>query len=80
MKNFYLGERLVETRFMMHHNDKTWGGYTYEWNDEGTDATLLLGGKEKEIDGQMWVTQVRTNALSVILKRLVELYHLRLHR
>jgi len=55
MKNFILNDSLIETRFMMRHNDGGWGGYTYEWDDDGTDATLVVGGKEKEIDGQMWI-------------------------
>ncbi len=55
MKNFILDDSLIETRFMMRHNDGGWGGYTYEWNDAGTDANLVLGGKEKDINGQMWI-------------------------
>ncbi len=55
MKNFILDDALIETRFMMRHNDGEWGGYTYEWNDAGTDANLVIGGKEKDINGQMWI-------------------------
>ena len=31
------------------------GGYSYEWNAEGTDADLVYYGKEKEVQGQTWV-------------------------
>ncbi len=55
MKNFILDDSLIETRFMMLHNDGNWGGYTYEWNDSGTDANLVIGGKEKQIGNQTWI-------------------------
>lgn len=37
--------RKIETRFLVHHTDG-WAGYTYEWNDAQTDATLIDEGKE----------------------------------
>ena len=40
---------------MMRHQDGEWAGYSYEWNDEQTDATLLDVGKTKELQsGQQW--------------------------
>jgi uncharacterized repeat protein (TIGR03806 family) len=41
VKNFAFSGHLVETRLMMRHDDGTWAGYTYEWDDAQTDATLL---------------------------------------
>lgn len=41
VKVFRLGGRPVETRLLVRHDDGDWGGYSYQWNDEGTDATLL---------------------------------------
>ncbi|HUQ11849.1 MAG TPA: PQQ-dependent sugar dehydrogenase [Steroidobacteraceae bacterium] len=52
VKNFSLGNTLVETRLFMHHNDGSWAGYTYEWN--GTDATRVVGGKTVQVAGQTW--------------------------
>src|SRR6185369_6690142 len=52
MKNFRLGTTLIETRLFMRHNDGVWAGYTYEWDEDGRDATLLLGGKKKQITSQ----------------------------
>ena len=37
--------QLVETRLFMRHPDGDWAGYTYEWNAQRTDATLVQGGK-----------------------------------
>jgi uncharacterized repeat protein (TIGR03806 family) len=55
MKNFRVGTRLIETRLLMRHPDGTWGGFTYEWNAQQTDATLLEGGADRDIgNGQMW--------------------------
>lgn len=55
VKNFRINTKLVETRFLVHHQDGNWGGYSYEWNEGQTDATLLLNGKTKVIDGQRYV-------------------------
>lgn len=55
MKHFRLGSRLVETRLFMRHPDGVWAGYSYEWDDAGTDATLVEGGKTSSIDGQDWI-------------------------
>lgn len=55
VKSFALGTRLVETRLFMRHPDGVWAGYTYEWNDAQTDATLVSGGKTKAVNGQDWV-------------------------
>jgi uncharacterized repeat protein (TIGR03806 family) len=55
MKNFSLGTRLVETRLFMRHPDGNWAGYSYEWNDAQTDATLVVGGKQATVAGQTWI-------------------------
>jgi uncharacterized repeat protein (TIGR03806 family) len=55
MKNFRVGTRLIETRLLMRHPDGTWGGFTYEWNAQQTDATLLEGGANRDLgNGQVW--------------------------
>ncbi len=55
VKNFAIGSRLVETRLFMRHTNGNWGGYTYEWNTAGTDATRVVGGKTVQVAGQSWV-------------------------
>ena len=55
MKSFSLQGKLVETRLLMRHPDGIWGGYSYEWNDEGTSATRVRGGKTKLVNGQPWI-------------------------
>ncbi|HWU87257.1 MAG TPA: PQQ-dependent sugar dehydrogenase, partial [Kofleriaceae bacterium] len=51
MKTFSVRGKRIETRLFMRHEDGGWGGYTYEWNDGGTDATLLAGAKARPLDG-----------------------------
>ena len=54
VKEFALGSLRVETRLLVRHSDGEWAGYSYEWNDQQTDALLLDGFKVKEIAGQTW--------------------------
>jgi uncharacterized repeat protein (TIGR03806 family) len=55
MKNFRLDNRLIETRLFMRHPDGAWAGYSYEWNAQQTDATLVRGGKQATVGGQTWI-------------------------
>src|SRR5207244_9316833 len=41
MKEFSLNGQRLETRLLVHHDDGEWAGYTYVWDDTGTDATLI---------------------------------------
>jgi uncharacterized repeat protein (TIGR03806 family) len=64
MKNFRVGTRLIETRLLMRHPDGTWGGFTYEWNTQQTDATLVEGGAVRDIgNGQNWIFPSETQCL-----------------
>jgi len=54
VKNFRLNGSLIETRLFMRHPDGDWAGYTYEWNTQQTNATLVTGGKTSTIGGQTW--------------------------
>jgi uncharacterized repeat protein (TIGR03806 family) len=54
-KHFRLGTQLVETRLFMRHPDGGWAGYSYEWNAQQTDATLVVGGKTTNVGGQDWI-------------------------
>jgi len=64
MKRFSLGGKPVETRLLMHHPDGSWAGYSYEWNDAGTDADLLPAGKSKLVAGQKWTYPSRSDCLT----------------
>lgn len=55
VKTFRFGARRVETRFFVRVPQGLWGGYTYAWNDAGTDAVLLDEGRQiRAIDTHRW--------------------------
>jgi uncharacterized repeat protein (TIGR03806 family) len=54
VKHFLQGDRPIETRLFMHHDDGSWAGYSYEWDAMGMDAMLLDDGKVVDIDGLPW--------------------------
>lgn len=54
IKTFLINNAPVETRLLVLHQDGDWGGYTYEWNDAGTEAYLLAAGKTKTVGDQLW--------------------------
>ena len=45
MTDLSQGETLLETRIELKQNSQ-WYGFSYVWNDEQTEATLALGGRE----------------------------------
>ena len=54
VKHFGFDGVLHETRLLM-RSDDGWAGYSYEWNDGGTDAVLLESGKARVLDnGVRW--------------------------
>lgn len=64
VKSFSLQDRLIETRLFMQHASDEWSGYTYEWNDEQTEAFLVpSSGKTKFVAGQNWFFPSRTQCL-----------------
>lgn len=64
VKTFSLGGKPVETRLFVRHTDGAWGGYSYEWNAAGTDATLLEAGKTKVVAGQTWTFPSRAQCFA----------------
>lgn len=54
-KDFYLDNKIIETRLLAYHTDGDWMGYSYEWNDAQSDAALVANGKTKTIGTQTWI-------------------------
>ena len=64
VKHFRLGAALIETRLLMRQSNGDWAGYSYEWNDAQTDASLVgSAGKEKTIGSQVWPYPSRSQCL-----------------
>ncbi len=53
MKHFKLGDKFVETRLFA-HSKTGWQGYSYEWNESQTEATLLSTAKDKFVNSINW--------------------------
>jgi uncharacterized repeat protein (TIGR03806 family) len=64
MKSFAVAGKRVETRLLIRHQDGGWAGYSYEWNDQGTDATLLAGAKSKSVGSQTWYYPSRSDCFN----------------
>jgi uncharacterized repeat protein (TIGR03806 family) len=41
LKNFMFDDKLLETRLFVHRDEKTWVGYSYQWNEQQTEATVV---------------------------------------
>jgi uncharacterized repeat protein (TIGR03806 family) len=65
VKTFSAFGKKIETRLFVRHADATWAGYSYEWNDEQTDATLLASGKTKPLaNGASWTFPSRAQCFA----------------
>ncbi len=49
VKTFTVGGKKIETRLFVRYPDSSWAGFSYEWNDEGTEALLLDDSKTKPL-------------------------------
>jgi uncharacterized repeat protein (TIGR03806 family) len=63
MKEFDVGGDRVETRLLMLHDDGNWSGYSYRWNDAGTDAELLPSSASRDLAAQTWHFPSRAQCL-----------------
>lgn len=64
-KSFRVGGKLVETRLIVRHQDGGYAGYTYEWDTDGKDATLLPSNKKKALEnGQQWYYPSRAECIT----------------
>ena len=65
VKTFSLGGTKIETRLFVRYPDASWAGYSYEWNDEQTDAALLVTGKTKPLaTGASWTFPSRAECFA----------------
>lgn len=55
VKTFRIGGVPIETRLFVRHDDGGWAGYSYEWDADGKDATLLESGKLKRVGTTDWI-------------------------
>jgi uncharacterized repeat protein (TIGR03806 family) len=54
-KEFSLAGRRIETRLLIRAENGAWSGFSYEWDENQSDAALLSGGKTVTLSsGQAW--------------------------
>jgi hypothetical protein len=64
-KTFEIGGRKIETRMLVRHETGEWGGYSYAWNDDATDAVLLEDGLTRDLGGgSQWTYPSRSECFA----------------
>lgn len=64
VKTFERDSRVIETRLLVKHLQGHWTGYSYEWNNEGTEAYLLSDKKTVQLDSGQWEFPSREQCFS----------------
>jgi uncharacterized repeat protein (TIGR03806 family) len=65
IKTFKVDGRPIETRFFVRLLSGEWAGYTYEWNEGGTDATVLYeGNRQRPVGNREHYFPTRAECLS----------------
>jgi hypothetical protein len=54
IKMFALQGKPIETRFLVRVSTALWNRYSYEWNDDATEASLLFDSKDRTVGAQVW--------------------------
>ena len=55
VKTFAVDGKRVETRLLVQHDVEDWVGYSYAWNEAGTDAELVIGNRVLSLPrGKSW--------------------------
>ena len=66
VKSFLIGGTPIETRLLVHASQDFWRGFSYQWNEAATDATLLpdaTAATERTVTGQRWQFPSRAQCL-----------------
>jgi hypothetical protein len=69
MKNFLFGGKIFETRLFMRFNETRWVGYSYAWNADHTEATVVgIDGAHADVTNdsgakQGWAFPSRSDCL-----------------
>jgi mono/diheme cytochrome c family protein len=65
VKTFLVDGKRIETRLFVRYDDGSYAGYSYEWNDDQSDATLLPDGKTKDLPGgKSWTFPSRADCFA----------------
>jgi uncharacterized repeat protein (TIGR03806 family) len=50
VKSFLFDGKFVETRLLVHPDDTTWNGYSYQWNETQTEATVVPADEDASLN------------------------------
>ena len=53
----------METRLFILHDDGNWGGYSYQWREDQSDAELLSTSKTIDLANQQWTFPSRSECM-----------------
>lgn len=56
-RNLALGNRMIETRLLIHDKNKGWDALTYIWNEDQSDAILEIAGDTKPYLGRIFLAK-----------------------
>jgi glucose/arabinose dehydrogenase/mono/diheme cytochrome c family protein len=62
-KTFRVEGRLVETRLLMRHEDSTWSGAAWVWDEDGQEARLAEQATDLDLGPQTWTVPGRGDCL-----------------
>ncbi len=82
LKELSSHDRRIETRMLTRDEELGWLGFTFEWNEAQTDATLIEGSKTVDIDGSPWTlpSQAQCFACHLSARRVLGFEPQQLHR
>lgn len=64
IKHFYWQDEIFETRLLLRYLDGSYGGLSYAWNEDLSDAVLVeYSGATRELDGIEWQYPARGDCL-----------------
>ncbi len=64
IKHFYWQKKIIETRFLVRHDQQRYSGYTYAWDDAQNEAALVpASGQVRELDGLTWEYPSRSDCM-----------------
>lgn len=63
LKDFMMDGVRLETRMMVRHKDGDWAGYSYAWDDDQQDASLLSEARVARLKGIHWSYPSRSQCL-----------------
>ncbi|NJK89330.1 MAG: hypothetical protein HC923_07945 [Myxococcales bacterium] len=59
VKTFVFQGRRVETRLFVRHEDSAWGGYSYAWDEDQSDAVLVDDQGVVDVGDESWLIPSR---------------------